>query len=122
MQACPYNARYILPRKTAAVPYKHIIDKCDFCIHRVEKGLEPACVNACPARARTFGDLNDNDSEVTKLISKNATYTLKPEMGTVPQIFYIHLEEKMVGGRVRGYNPTAPEVPEGYSSTTIARR
>ena len=122
MQACPYNARYVLPRKTAAVRYKHIIDKCDFCIHRVERGLEPACVNACPAKARIFGDLNDPDSEVTKLISKNATSTLKPEMGTKPQVYYIGLEEKMGGGRVRGYNPTAPEVPEGSASTNKVRR
>lgn len=118
MQACPYNARYLLPRKTTAVPYQYIIDKCTFCIHRVEKGLEPACVNACPARARIFGDLNDPESEVTQLVSKNATNTLKPEMGTEPQVFYIGMEEKMEGGRIRGYNPTAPEVPEGFSSTT----
>jgi Fe-S-cluster-containing dehydrogenase component len=117
MQACPYNARYRLPRKTGAVPYERIIDKCDFCVHRVNKGLEPACVNACPARARIFGDLNDPNSEARKLISKNPTSTLKPEMGTKPRVYYIGLEEAIIGGRVTGYNPTAPEVPEGASST-----
>jgi Fe-S-cluster-containing dehydrogenase component len=117
MQACPYNSRYVLPRKTAAVPYKHVIDKCTFCMHRVENGLEPACVNACPGEARTFGDLNDPNSDVTRLISKNPTNRLKPEMGTLPHIFYIGLEEGMTGGIVKGYNPTAPEVPKGFSST-----
>ena len=122
MQACPYNARYILPRKTATVPYKHIIDKCSFCIHRVEKGLEPACVNACPARARIFGDLNERDSEVSKIIGRNATATLKPEMGTIPQVYYIGPEEDIVGGKFTGYNPTAPEVPKDFTSTTKVRR
>ena len=91
-------------------------------MHRVENGLEPACVNACPGEARTFGDLNDPNSDVTRLISKNSTNRLKPEMGTLPHIFYIELEEGMTGGIVKGYNPTAPEVPKGFSSTISVKR
>jgi tetrathionate reductase subunit B len=55
----------------------------------VYAGLEPACVEVCPARARIFGDLNNPDEEVTKLVSKLPFHTLKPEMATFPQIYYI---------------------------------
>ena len=82
LASCPYNARYINP----LMP---IVQKCYFCHHRVYAGLEPACVEACPARARTFGDLNNPEAEVTKLISKLPFQMLKPEMGTFPKVYYI---------------------------------
>lgn len=89
--ACPYDARFINPvRKTS--------DKCTFCIHRVEKGLMPACVDTCMGRARFFGDLNDHKSEVSRLIAKNPTQTLKPELGTEPSVFYIKPDEAIMGG------------------------
>lgn len=80
--ACPYDARYINPVTGAA-------DKCDFCLHRVEAGLEPACVNTCQGKARTFGDLNDPESEVSKLLATNPTTRLRQEMGTEPNVYYI---------------------------------
>ncbi len=82
MQACPYDARFINPRTGTA-------DKCDFCLHRVENGLEPSCVNTCQAGARVFGDMNDPDSEVAKLIAMNPVTVLRREMGTEPNVFYI---------------------------------
>jgi tetrathionate reductase subunit B len=82
LHACPYGARFINPRTGAA-------DKCDFCLHRVQNGLVPACVNTCQGRARIFGDLNDPESEVSKILSTNATSVLRPEMGTKPMVFYI---------------------------------
>jgi tetrathionate reductase subunit B len=82
MQACPYDVRFINPRTGTA-------DKCDFCLHRVEQGLVPSCVNTCQGNARVFGDLNDPESEVSKLIAKNPVTVLRPEMGTEPNVFYI---------------------------------
>ena len=80
--ACPYNARF-------ANPITHTADKCDFCLHRVENGVVPSCVNACPAKTRIFGDLAKSDSEVSRLIKKHATDVLRPEWGTDPQVYYI---------------------------------
>lgn len=85
MAACPYGVRYINP-------ILHIAQKCDWCLHRVEKGLQPACVEACPAGARLFGDLNDKKSEISRLIATNNVSVLKPIMGTDPQTFYINLD------------------------------
>ena len=82
VQACPYDARFSNPDTGSA-------DKCDFCLHRVSQGLEPACVEACPSRARIFGDINDPKSEVSKLIAKNPVTVLRPDMGTAPNVFYI---------------------------------
>lgn len=82
MQACPYDVRFINPRTGTA-------DKCDFCLHRVKNGLEPSCVNTCQGKARVFGDMNDPQSEVSKLIAKNPVTVLRPEMGTEPNVFYI---------------------------------
>ena len=82
MQACPYDARF-LNHDTGAV------EKCDFCIHRVSQGLEPACVEACPSRARIFGDLNDPNSEISRTIATNPVTVLRPEKGTKPNVFYI---------------------------------
>lgn len=82
VQACPYGMRFINPVTGAA-------DKCDFCLHRVEQGLVPACVNTCQGRARIFGDLNDPASEVSRLLSSNATSVLRAEMGTEPMVYYI---------------------------------
>jgi len=86
VQACPYDARYINPET-------HTADKCTFCVHRVEAGLLPACVETCVGGARIFGDLNDPDSEVSRLLQEYPTEVLKPEMGTDPRVFYIGLSD-----------------------------
>lgn len=95
MGACPYNARYFNPTGNSADERafpsltRGTVDKCDFCIHRTANGLVPACVNTCPAEARKFGNLNDPESDVSKLLAGEASWTLLPEFGTKPSVFYI---------------------------------
>jgi tetrathionate reductase subunit B len=93
IQACPYDARFLNPVTKVA-------DKCDFCIHRVSKGLVPSCVNTCVGGARIFGDLADPDSNVSKLIATNRVTVLRREMGTQPNVYYIgadHTDESDAG-------------------------
>ncbi|HIH45036.1 MAG TPA: 4Fe-4S dicluster domain-containing protein [Candidatus Methanoperedenaceae archaeon] len=87
--ACPYDARFINLKRTKPIIGNGTADKCTFCAHRVDNGALPACVLACMTKARTFGDLNDPESEVSKLVSLNSVQTLKPELGTDPMVFYI---------------------------------
>ena len=84
--ACPYNARFLNPSTGAA-------DKCDFCLHRVAKGIAPSCVNTCQGKARIFGDMNDPESEVAKLIATEPVTVLRSEMGTKPNVYYIDADQ-----------------------------
>lgn len=81
IESCPYDARYSHP--------KGHVDKCTFCIHRVRKGLQPACVSVCPTKCMYFGDLDDPSSEIAKLLSKRKSKVLAPEAGTKPQVYYL---------------------------------
>jgi Fe-S-cluster-containing dehydrogenase component len=65
------------------------MEKCDFCRERVEGGGEPECVASCTGFARFFGDLDDPASEVSRLISDRRGYSLRPEHGTEPSVFYL---------------------------------
>ncbi len=104
MQACPYGARSyngdqrpyfdtqgLTPYETARYSdaNRGVVMKCNFCIDRVQAGLEPACVANCPARARTFGDLDDPHSEVSHLIRLRGGTQLEPERGTDPSVYYL---------------------------------
>ena len=86
IQACPYGARFFLPEKG-------VVDKCTWCYHRISRGLIPACVEACPVGARVFGDLRDPESPVVKMLREKRVYTLKPELGTEPKVYYIGFEK-----------------------------
>lgn len=96
IESCPYGARnWDMSQMSGKDATKHAIVKCSFCRHRIENGVEPACVNICQGRARIFGDLNDPESEVSKLVKKfqleakrNET-TLLPAENTIPMCFYI---------------------------------
>jgi Fe-S-cluster-containing dehydrogenase component len=66
-----------------------VVEKCIFCHHRTMHGLQPACVDACPADARIFGDLNDPKSAVALALQKYKSMRLKVEEGTEPNVFYV---------------------------------
>ena len=79
--ACPYDARYLHP--------KGYVDKCTFCEHRVRNGIDPACVQICPTNCLHFGDVNDPNSEVSKLLATRKYHTQKSELGTQPQLYWL---------------------------------
>ena len=81
MAACPYDARFVHP--------EGYVDKCTFCIHRVEKGMDPACVSVCPTHCMYFGDLEDANSEVSRLLNERRGHALLDTAGTKPQIWYL---------------------------------
>ncbi len=68
---------------------KGVVEKCTFCAQYVSKGELPACIRACPGKARIFGDLDDPDSEVSKLIRRKQVHRLLEEQGTQPKVFYL---------------------------------
>lgn len=85
IQNCPYGARFIHPTELVA-------EKCTFCYHRITKGMNSACVDACAFGARKIGDLNDPESEVHKIINTQRVSVLKPEYGNQPMVFYVGLD------------------------------
>ena len=96
IEACPYGVRWFHPSVKAPLdPSKQAVGKCNLCMHRVDKGLLPACVNTCQGKARIFGDLNDPSSEISKLVKEfkldenRDRTTLLPEEETGPNVFYI---------------------------------
>ncbi len=113
--ACPYGSRSFnwqaYTEDNPAVPDwgqpeverrpRGVVEKCSFCYQRIDRGLEqglkpgvdrgatPACVNACPTGARVFGDLNDPESEVSKLVARHSATRLREELGTGPRVYYL---------------------------------
>ncbi len=97
--ACPYSARrfnWLIPELSPEdvnplVPVRPVgvVEKCTFCVHRTRKGKLPRCVEVCPVNARHFGDLNDPESEVSKLLEVNLSFRLLEELNTQPRIRYI---------------------------------
>jgi len=114
MMACPYNERFYLRHGTLETGYfgertefedakwplftEGTVHKCTFCAHRVDEGLEPACVVTCPTEARVFGDLEDEESKVSVLIRERDGRTAMPEAETRPSVYY--LDAKGAGSRV----------------------
>lgn len=86
-QACPYDSIYMDPNTNTAA-------KCNFCVHRTDIGLNPACVNVCPEEAIIAGDLDDADSKISQLLKSVEVTVRKPEKNTKPQLFYINAEQE----------------------------
>ena len=112
--ACPYGAREM-------DPLGGVMKKCTLCIDRIynenipEAQRQPACVNACPVRARHFGDLADPGSEVSQLVAERGGVDLMPEMGYRPTNKYLPPRPKTTEGKAAkgGIAPLAAADPEG---------
>lgn len=114
--ACPYGARVFNWQERGDEPNprapnwgrpevprrpRGVVEKCTFCIHRIDAGLArgqmpgvdpeatPACVNICPVHARHFGDINDPNSNVSRIIATTPTLRLREDLGTDPSVYYI---------------------------------
>ena len=94
VSACPYRVIYWNEEK-------NIPQKCTFCAHLLDAGWkEPRCVEACPTAARVFGDLEDPNSEVSKLMASGKTEVLHPEYGLQDKVCYIGLPKRFIAGAV----------------------
>ena len=88
IMACPYGVRFFHP-------VHHTAEKCNFCYHRITKGMKTACVEGCAFGARKIGNIKDPNDPVTKIIRTARVGVLKSEFGTKPQAFYIGLDEEV---------------------------
>ncbi len=101
--ACPYWARkfnWVKPRipKDEVNPdthylgnrprYKGVMEKCTFCINRVRRGMNPACLDICPTGSRKFGNILDKDSVIREIIETKRVFILKEDVGTDPSFYY----------------------------------
>ncbi|MGI9105516.1 MAG: 4Fe-4S dicluster domain-containing protein [Pyrinomonadaceae bacterium] len=99
MAACPYDAIFINPED-------HSAEKCNFCAHRIDMGLEPACVVVCPVEAILVGDMHDPDSKVARIVNRDPVNVRRPEKETLPKLFY-------KGAHQATLDPLAARRPEG---------
>ena len=95
--ACPYGAREYSE-------VEGVMKKCTLCVDRIynetipEVSRQPACVQACPTRARHFGDLGDPDSAVSQLVAERGGVALMPELGYAPVNRYLPPRPRRAGG------------------------
>lgn len=85
IMACPYGVRFFHP-------VYHVTEKCNWCYHRITRGMNPACVDACPFGARRIGNIMNFDDPVTKIIETERVGVLKEEYGTKPMTYYVGLD------------------------------
>jgi len=134
--ACPYDAIFINPDD-------HSAEKCNLCVHRIDVGLEPACVVVCPTQALLVGDLHDPSSRVAAIVERCAVAVRRPEKGTRPGLFYRGAHEAIIdplaarrpagstlawsqrpsgGGYVEGGHPAegGPAGPTGSTAAVLA--
>lgn len=103
MAACPYGARSFnwvdprtapnlktdIPNREYPTRTKGVVEKCTFCSERLSVGKMPACVEAAPKDALIFGDVDDPNSEVRKIVTSKLTIRRKPDLGTGPAVYYL---------------------------------
>lgn len=88
ISACPYNARHIDNR------FSNKVDKCDFCLHRLEKGLQPACVESCSANARLFGNKLRPEGEFKTYLETQQLHYAKEELKIKSAVHYTSIKAK----------------------------
>ncbi|MCG7497807.1 cytochrome c nitrite reductase Fe-S protein [Vibrio sp. Of7-15] len=92
LAACPYKVRFIQPETKSA-------DKCNFCRDtNLKAGKLPACVESCPTKALTFGDLNDPQSEINQVLNQKLVYRSKVELGTKPKLYKVPHQKGEIKG------------------------
>ena len=67
-----------------------VVEKCTFCIQRVRKGLNPACLEICPTGSRKFGNILDPDSDIRYILENKRVFVLKAELNTRPRFYYFY--------------------------------
>lgn len=102
--ACPYGARQLneseleyycdhaMGDADAPTHIDGTVEKCDFCLHRLERGEAPACMEHCPGHARYWGDLDDPESEISLFLAEHAPQLLLEEAGTGPNCYYVNMK------------------------------
>jgi tetrathionate reductase subunit B len=88
IMACPYGMRFFHP-------VTHAADKCNFCYHRINRNLQPACVQTCPTGARKIGNILDPKDPVANVIKTQRVAVHKPEYGTDPQVYFVGLSDEV---------------------------
>lgn len=103
MASCPYEARRFNWSKPELAPEqinpdmgylsnrirpRGVVDKCHFCLHRVRRGKNPACMEVCPTGARVFGNLLDPDGKIQYILKNKRVYVLKADAKTYPRFYY----------------------------------
>ncbi len=125
MNACPYDAIYINPATNTA-------NKCNFCNHRIEQGLEPSCVVVCPTHAIRVADLDDPTDDTTRIIARSDTAVRAPEQQTLPKVYYRGAAQAsldpmrtaiapdgMIWADTTPQHPTAPTDGHGVVARTV---
>jgi len=117
MNACPYDALYIDPEE-------HTAQKCNFCAHRIDVGLEPSCVIVCPTQSIVAGDLDDPSTRISQMVARHDVQVRAPEQGTRPKVFYKGADEAsldptrtriaddgMIWADTTAHHPTVAAIP-----------
>ena len=110
VEACPYHVIFWNEEK-------RLPQMCTFCVHRLEEGEIPRCVQVCPSQAIIFGDLDDPKSEISKVVASEKTEVLNPEYKAKPRVYYMDLPKTFIAGSV--LYGDVDECAEGVTVTLI---
>ena len=118
MEACPYEARFVDETR-------HAVDKCTFCDGRIQEYGTTACSATCPTKVRTFGDIEDANSDIRKTLENREFFVLKESEDTLPKLFYLVPEDEKLRKRTMGEGMKIhkwSEFVSKYEKATAKRR